>query len=135
MFSNRSLKTFSPPKLDAFSCSFDTQAELARAREALDATAGAAKALGEATLAAREASRDLTGSIKAYGDMVVGVTNAQQAAAAANAAEVDAARRRMVLDLEDSRAAVAEVQKALADTARVVAEALNAPPQTGRPPS
>lgn len=29
VFSNRSLKTFSPPKLDAFSCSFDTQAELA----------------------------------------------------------------------------------------------------------
>jgi chromosome segregation ATPase len=111
-----------------------TMAEsLARAREALDATTGAAKALGDATLAARGASRELTESIKAYGEMVIGVTNAQKAAAATSASDVDAARRRMVQDLEESRAAVAEVQKALADTARVVAEALNAPTPAGVP--
>ena len=106
---------------------------LGRARAAFDATAGAAKALGDATLAAREASRELTGSIKAYGEMVVGVTNTQQAAATAMAADADAARRRMGQDLEASRMAVAEVQKALADTARVVTEALNAPSPAGRP--
>jgi uncharacterized coiled-coil DUF342 family protein len=117
--------------LQAASNPATTMAEsLARAREALDATTGAAKALGDATLAAREASRELTGSIKAYGEMVVGVTNAQKAAAATSAADVDAARHRMVQDLDESRAAVAEVQKALADTARVVAEALNAAPPT-----
>jgi hypothetical protein len=111
-----------------------TMAEsLERARQALDATASTAKALGDATLAAREASRELTGSIKAYGEMVVGVTNAQKAAAAATASDVDAVRRRMVEDLEQSRAAVAEVQKALADTARVVADAINAPPLAARP--
>lgn len=106
-----------------------TMAEsLGRAKEALDATAGAAKALGEATTSAREASRELTGSIKAYGEMIAGVTVAQRAATAATAADVDAARKRMLEDLEQSRAAVNEVQKALADTARVVAEAINTPP-------
>lgn len=48
-------------------------------------------------------------------------------AARALGTEVDGARRRMVDDIEQSRAAVVEVQKALADTARVVAEALGAP--------
>ncbi|MDP2377621.1 hypothetical protein [Reyranella sp.] len=110
-------------------------ASLARAREALDVTATAAKALGDSTLAARQASHELTGSIKAYGEMIVGITHAQQASAAASAAEADNVRRRMAQDLEESRAAVAEVQKVLADTARVVTQAINMPPSApGQPP-
>lgn len=100
---------------------------LSRVREALDATATATKTLIDSTVTARQASHDLTGSLKAYGEMLVGVTNAQQASAATAAIEADATRRRMVQDLEESRAAVAEVQKALSDTARVVAQALSTP--------
>jgi len=103
---------------------------LGRARAALDVTTTAAKALADSTGQAREASRALTESIKDYGTMLVGVTNAHQATAAAAAADAEAARQRIARDVEESRSAVAEVQKVLAETARVVTQAINTPPVT-----
>jgi hypothetical protein len=100
---------------------------LGHVKAALDVTTGAAKALGESTHEARQASRDLTSSIKAYGEMLVGITSVQQAAANTAAADADTARQRMIRDMEESRAAVAEVQRVLAETARVVTQAINTP--------
>jgi chromosome segregation ATPase len=104
---------------------------LGRAKAALDVTTTAAKALADSAGEAREASRALTESIKDYGTMLVGVTNTHQATAAAAAADTEVARQRMARDLEESRAAVAEVQKVLTETARVVTQAINTPPVTG----
>ena len=101
---------------------------LGRAKAALDVTTTAAKALANSTGEAGEASRALTGSIKDYGTMLVGVANTHQAAAVAAAADTEAARQRIARDVEESRAAVAEVQKVLAETARVVTQAINTPP-------
>lgn len=103
---------------------------LARVKSALDATADAARTLVESTVTAQQASRDMTESIKDYGEMVADMTKAQQAGAAAMAAEADATRRRMMQDLDESRTAVGELQKVLADTARVFTQAINASPSS-----
>lgn len=100
---------------------------LSRVKDTLEAAASAARSLIESTNAARQATHALTGSIEGYGEMVADATRKQQVSAEAAVAEAEAARRRMAQNLEESRLAVAEVQKALADTARVVTQAIGSP--------
>lgn len=93
---------------------------LSKAATALGAATTSANSLAGAVRATQEATSGLSQAVRVHGDALADAGRVQSEAAAATAREAEQMRAGLQGDLEASRAAVAEVQKALVDTVRAV---------------
>ncbi len=99
-------------------------ASLNKAAAALDGTVSSSRELHATLLANNKATEEISASVRAQSDLLVASTSAHRDAIVGLALESQKGRQQIAADLEASRSAAIEVQKALAETAVVVTRAL-----------
>jgi chromosome segregation ATPase len=114
---------------DALKPSERLAASLNKAATALDGTVASSQQLHETLQANARATEEIAATVRGQRDLLLSSAEAQRDALKDMALDTQQVRKQIVADLEASRAAVSEVQKALAETALVVTKAI-APEQS-----